>query len=978
MPGIGVAKRLVDLGTLSVLILLGLPPVTAAQPATASRARVALQDEPAGVALRVLDEAGTLAYPIAVRVDLPEPLSAASIDDRLTPIERRRLPLWLAIQVPRAQSDLESWRTLLRTILDRRQSEQAILELVVDGQPSSVARFAIEVAATEARARRADIQVALGGSAANDSTRRSEIYTDDLAPYVDLLVIPDQFETADTAWLRQVDPLATIAVRSTIDAPVASDASRRVIDDVLGDFDTEVSVRAWRASDVTPAALRSLTPLSALMTHPLSAIDSAGVGLKLTVGQEDVTTRLRHRLLFDTRTFSTYLIYWGEAGSEPLGFSLTLPVEGRPGVHDLLTGTRPGIINYSRDNTAQRVQAAAPLTGGPMLIDFNEEATELIAERADVSARRQLSIAEIISRHQQTQLAQDVVVRNYSATVRMRQYFRPTVTDSGYDVVTENRYFSEGTVVEWEELSFSVNGSRWESDRPPFPLLQPEKVMALPLQLRFDEGYSYELQGTERVEGLDCYVVQFEPIRKDSALYHGTVWIDERTFARIRVHAVQSGLAAPVVSTDETMRYTYAATIENQPVFLFTGLSAKQIVFIAGRNLLVEKDVTFREFHVNEADFETKRAMARTSDHIMLRQTDGGLRYYVKQGDSRVVDESPTTHVKAMAMGVYLDPSYAFPLPIFGINYLNFSLGGSSQQLALLFGGVLAAGNIQRPKIGSTRVNGSVDFFAIAVPSSDRVYGPGGEAESERLLTWPLSTGLNLGWQATPFQRATLQYQLRFDAYVRDQTTAATFQPPPSTLTNGIGGAWEYRRGGYNLLASATWYARAGWAEWGTAPPEGQAPSDAPASSTYAKYSVGLSKDVFLGPFQKFNVNGAWFGGRDLDRFVQYQFGMFDETRIHGVPASGVRFGELAMLRGSYSFNVFDQYRLDVFAEHAWGRTGSEDSDWQPIPGIGAAVNFRAPWNTILRAEIGESRLPERYSGLGSTTLQVLLLKPMR
>jgi hypothetical protein len=84
------------------------------------------------------------------------------------------------------------------------------------------------------------------------------------------------------------------------------------------------------------------------------------------------------------------------------------------------------------------------------------------------------------------------------------------------------------------------------------------------------------------------------------------------------------------------------------------------------------------------------------------------------------------------------------------------------------------------------------------------------------------------------------------------------------------------------------------------------------------------------------------------------------------------------MVRGSYSLNVFELYRLDVFLEHAWGREGTSDPDWQPIPGSGAAVNFRTPWNTILRAEIGKSLLPDRYRGLGSTTLQVLLLKPLK
>ena len=105
-----------------------------------------------------------------------------------------------------------------------------------------------------------------------------------------------------------------------------------------------------------------------------------------------------------------------------------------------------------------------------------------------------------------------------------------------------------------------MNGSKWGADRPPFPLLQPEKVLSLPLQLRFDEGYRYRLSGTERVDGFDCYVVKFEPVRDDSSLYRGTVWIDRRTFARIRVQAVQSGLSAPVVSNEEIQHYTPART----------------------------------------------------------------------------------------------------------------------------------------------------------------------------------------------------------------------------------------------------------------------------------------------------------------------------------------------------------------------------------------------------------------------------------
>jgi hypothetical protein len=444
----------------------------------------------------------------------------------------------------------------------------------------------------------------------------------------------------------------------------------------------------------------------------------------------------------------------------------------------------------------------------------------------------------------------------------------------------------------------------------------------------------------------------------------------------VRVQAVQGGLSAPVISNEETQRYRPVA-VGNRPVFLFAGLSARQIVLIAGRNLLVEKSVDFSDFRVNTDEFARERASARESNRIMYRETDAGLRYYVKEDGQRVVSERPTNHAKAMAIGTTFDPSYSFPLPMFGIDYLNFQFGSPDQQLAVLFAGVLAAGNIQRSKIGNTHLDASLDFFAIAAPSSDRVYAPPGENESVRLLTWPLSTGFNLGWQATPFQKLVFQYQFRFDGYVRDRTTSETFDVPSSTVTNGLGGVWDYRRGGYVAQVNGAWYGRAAWRPWGERQP-GELAATSTSAQTYEKYQASLSRDFYLGPFQKIHLNGSWFSGHDLDRFAKYQFGLFDDTRIHGVPASGVRYGEVTMVRGAYSFNVLEQYRFDLFLDRAWGRDEAGHGTWDPITGFGFAVNLRAPWNTILRADFGKGFLPERYGQLGSTTLQILLLKPLR
>jgi hypothetical protein len=890
--------------------------------------------------------------PVAARVHVPGAVDAmATVSDKLSAYRAAGVAVWLVVPAPASVQDAEVWRQRVGSLLQRHADGIALLEVGVGREQAALGVFAVKLAATEARSARPAIRIALGGTVVSDTAALTSIYTSDVAPYIDVLVVPDPAVASARQTQARVDASATLAVTGT---------AGRLLDSLLEDLGSDVTLRAWDATDVVEE-VRALEPIASLLTSEITRLDAAATQLHLSIAGRDVTPTLRARMLFDERTFATYLVYWGDAAVEPLDVSATLSMGGTPVVRDLLERTRTRASNYTRVEGTGSVRLQVPLTGGPMVLDFNEGATEVFADRSDVSAAQSLSVAEIIARHQAQQRAQDLAVRNYSADARMEQHFRPSMTDAGYDVVTENRYYVSGTDIEWEELSFSVNGAKWGADRPPFPLLQAEKVISLPLQLRFDTDYRYELRGTETVNEFDCYVIAFEPVATDKTLYRGTVWIDRTTFARVRVQTVQSGLPAPVVSNDETQYYTPVATIGGRQMFLFTRMSARQILMVAGRNVLVEKSVEFTNMQVNRRDFEAARDAARASTRVMYKDTDQGLRHYIKEGEVRVVSTRPSSSVKAMAMGVTLDPSYAFPLPIFGINYLDFEFGNPDTQLALLFGGVLAAGNIQRPKLGSTPLDVSVDFFAIAAPSSDRVYGADGELEDQRVLTWPLSSGVNLGWQYTAFQKAQLQYQFRFDAYVRDRTTSESFVLPPSTITNGVGGAWEYRRAGYNFLANGTWYRRV----------SGEQPS-------YTKYTASLTRDWYLNAVHKLHLNGAWFGGQRLDRYSKYQFGMFDDTRIHGVPASGVKFQQLAMARGSYSFNLLDLYRLDLFLEQAWGRDRDVSPDWRPLTGIGAAANLRVRWNMILRAEAGKSFLPSGYRGVGSTTVQILFLKPLR
>jgi hypothetical protein len=288
----------------------------------------------------------------------------------------------------------------------------------------------------------------------------------------------------------------------------------------------------------------------------------------------------------------------------------------------------------------------------------------------------------------------------------------------------------------------------------------------------------------------------------------------------------------------------------------------------------------------------------------------------------------------------------------------------------LLFAGVFAAGNIQKGNLWGGRFDASVDFFGLAVKSNDGVFGPVGEQVAERVRRIPVSTGVNVGFQQSAFQKITGHYEFHYDAYSRDEKTAADFVLPDSTGTHGIGLGYEYRRRGYSMLGNVTRFRRTAAGLWGAATDRRQAPQ------TFTKYDLGVSKDVVVGTFQTLHFNGAYFGGDQLDRFSMYQFGLFDPARMHGVP-SAVRFADIAIVRGSYSFNVFEQYRVDVFVDHGRGRNPDRGDQWLAVTGVGLGLNLRGPRDTILRLDLGRSFLPETYRGAGSTVLQVLWLKPL-
>jgi len=104
---------------------------------------------------------------------------------------------------------------------------------------------------------------------------------------------------------------------------------------------------------------------------------------------------------------------------------------------------------------------------------------------------------------------------------------------------------------------------------------------------------------------------------------------------------------------------------------------------------------------------------------------------------------------------------------------------------------------------------------------------------------------------------------------------------------------------------------------------------------------------------------------------------LFDETRVRGVPSTAVRFAELMLARASYSFNVFDQFRVELFYDQGWGDDPGQGLERVRFSGLGLGLNLRGPRHTIIRLDVGKGFLPEALRGAGTVVMQFLILKPL-
>jgi hypothetical protein len=550
------------------------------------------------------------------------------------------------------------------------------------------------------------------------------------------------------------------------------------------------------------------------------------------------------------------------------------------------------------------------------LVPRSENPAQTTAQ-VDVQGRHRLTVEEIVAGVRAWDAQQKNRLRSYIATMTLSLRLHIANYDETFDLTTRGPVFAErDKPYDWAWKEFYINGVKWKGKMAPkIPLLQPEKVPIQPFAISLSEDYQYDLAGETTFKGRRAYIIDFKPKSKSEkqAGFQGRMYVDAATFARLYERVTQLNLKGDVLSNTEAQ--TFEAVPGAESIWLPLTIKGEQVFSFSGRSINVERQLTLSTVEINPPDLESRRDEVFRSRVQIVRDTDQGLRYLVKDKKTgeRVVEWGVKKSQLAGVLGTFYDRSLSLPLPIAGFSYMNFNMDNKGKHLNLLFGGVLLTATYSDPAFLGTRANVGADIYAVAVPSSNSIYKNGSSVPGEKIRDLPSWLQLNFGLPLTHKLKFTSSFYVEYHHYSRSADTAADFVLPRSGLTFGAIGRLILDVNGYNLSFMGTVARRRPWDSWG-----GSGSSDFnPDQRSYARWRLLLVKDFFLSKFRRLHLSAGYFDGIRLDRFSDFQFGFFNELKLHGFKSGSVRAERAWTLNTSFGYSFGEAFRLEAFYDSA-------------------------------------------------------------
>ena len=821
--------------------------------------------------------------------------------------------------------------------------------------------YAMKKLSSSARASQQGRRVLVSLSATEEAPRSDTeqaarmILDEELEPYVDALALPPAYAPAPTA---DQALLARPWVKTAAAAPGGA------INAVLGALAGVPAANPVQVGGiVSPAEWESLRRLQAYLTDDVSRNPEMAKAARRDGTPFDV---LR---FFDAKKFTPILLL----PQDPSG-AATITLAGGPFAKATVENLASGV---KRDFDLRGAKVLTlDLSKGPLAAVLAPAARPGGDTRTtvEVGAARGLTAEEIVARERAWDAGQRERVQSFVADMKTSLRFRIAEVNETFDLtILGPFYFRRGEPPDWEWDEFYLNGVKWKGKTlPKLPILQPEKVTTLPLDIRLTEDYDYALRGETTAGGRRAYHIAFTPkvTTGEKPVYRGSVWIDMETFALLRRDSVQLNLKGETLSNVQSEFYR---PVPGQPgLVLPLEIKGEQVFSTAGRTTAIERDVVMQSVRVNPADFAEKRAAAYASPAQMIRDTERGMRYLVPdpaRPHERIVEEKISKKSTFGLLGAFYDDSLDYPLPLLGVQHFNFDLWGKGKQISVFFAGALATANYTDPSLAGTRFDLGADLFAAAFAFGDTSYRDGKEVPSEKLKHLPAILQVNVGHPIGPYLKASLGLFSKWDNFQRDKDTGPAFVTPVDTFTDGAELKLVGNFSGFNAVASGSYYRRRRWERWGD-----------PATSEfeekqkqYWKYSLSLAKDRYFSGFRKLHLGLSYQSGSNLDRFSKYEFGSFSGNPVRGYKSGSLRTESAFVGNISYGLNIEDIIRFEAFYDQALLKDTRSGFNNTYFSGAGLLASLNGPWaNSLIRGEIGT---PVVSHGIRGIVVNVLLLK---
>lgn len=815
--------------------------------------------------------------------------------------------------------------------------------------------FLLKRAAVAITGRRADARIIAQPPGATEEELRA-LYGEEIAAYADgvaLTPAAKDEQQARIALLSELDPGKPIVLWAL---PWPEDARRtvaRAAENAQAGFAVTFFDFADRGADqLVPLKLLAREFHGDLSFDPYSLPSGVAAGWTFVRGSD-----LGLRVIAET---------WAEGALDPDQERLEMKFPDNqlrsPTEVDLATGEERSVFGQERTADALTVPISDPASVVFLRLERMSAAElEGLEEELTVADERQLPVEEILRRLQAFEDAQQRKLDHYQADNILHLRFRPGNGLNTFEAAFDGPFFyRRGENFDWVWKDFYINGVKWKGDKlPEIPLIQPEKSVALPLEINFDKRYSYRLRGTGVEEGRDVWVVDFAPLEvtPGEPLYRGTVWIDREIYARVKTRGLQVGLEGEVISNEETMIFS-PVDADGQPAawspksyFLPLRIVGQQILSVLNSATQVEKETVLSNVRINGESFERERQAAYASERTMVRDTDEGMRYLIKDKETgeRIVQMEPDTTRLFLLGGAFYDSTQDFPLPLAGVNYLALDFRGTGKQLNVFFGGALLIANLSEPRLFGSRWDAGANVFGLFVATGDEQFRGGRAINEEEVDRRRANTSLFVGRPIGNFFKLDFTYQLAYDAFSRAKKTAPDFILPQDTLTHTFETALSYSRAGYRAAVQGSFSKRSDWQPWGL-PGSGEYDPD---HEDYIRYKASLAKTWWLPKFLKFGMELEHLNGSDLDRFSKYDFSFFSDSRVRGYQSGLVRAEEANGLHLNFGFDLGQVIRVELNSDTVWASDQSSGLDNELLSGIGLNGTTRGPWNTLVNFDLG-------------------------